>query len=118
VTGGQSSFENRDMRYELSRSNVEVDPAIEKAIRQKIDKVEERLKRYHPDAADLTIHLEYIDRIKSHECAINLKAFRDTLHAKKSAPELRVAIDRCFDALVKELDHYRSKINKSLQQPQ
>ena len=102
------------MRYELFRANVEVNGSIEKAILQKIDKVEERLKRYHPDAADLSIHLEYVDKLKSHECTLNLKAFKDTLHAKKSAPELRAAIDRCFDALIKELEHYRSKINKSL----
>lgn len=103
------------MRYEISKANLDVSDSIEKAIHQKIDKVEERLKRYHPDAADLSIHLEYIDKLKSHECSINLKAFKDALHAKKSAPELRIAIDRCFDALMKELDHYRSKINKSLQ---
>ena len=102
------------MRYELSRANVEVNGSVEKVIQQKVDKVEERLKRYHPDAADLSIHLEYVDKLKSHECTINLKAFKDSLHAKKSAPELRAAIDRCFDALIKELEHYRSKINKSL----
>jgi ribosomal subunit interface protein len=107
--------ETSAMRYEISKANLDVSDSIEKAIHQKIDKVEERLKRYHPDAADLSIHLEYIDKLKSHECSINLKAFKDALHAKKSAPELRIAIDRCFDALMKELDHYRSKINKSLQ---
>ncbi len=46
---------------------------------------------------------------------MTLRAFRDTLHAGKSAPELRVAVDKSFDALMRELDHYRMKVNKSLQ---
>ena len=104
------------MRLEISKANVETSPSIDKAIAHKVEKVEERLKRYHPDAADLEIHLEFNDKRKFHECTLNLKAFKDTLHAKKSAPELRMAIDRTFDALIKELDHYRVKVNKSLQQ--
>jgi ribosomal subunit interface protein len=115
ASGNPPIQEARTVRYELFKENLAVDPSVEKVIQQKIDKVEERLKRYHPDAADLSIHLEYIDKLKSHECSLNLKAFKDSLHAKKSAPDLRVAIDRCFDALIRELDHYRSKINKSLQ---
>lgn len=103
------------MRYELSKVNLEITEAIDKALGHKIDKVEERLKRYHPDAADLDIRLAYDDKLKTHECTLNLKAFKDSLHARKSAPDLRLAIDRSFDALIRELDHYRSKVNKSLQ---
>jgi len=77
--------------------------------------VEERLKRYHPDAADMNIHVARLEKQNEFECSIQLKAFKETLHTKKSAPELRVAVDKSFDALMKELDHYRVKINKSLQ---
>jgi len=103
------------MKLEVSKVHVETSDSIEKAIQHKVDKIEERLKRYHPDVADLAIHLEYSDKLKSFECSLNLKAFKDSLHAKKTATELRIAIDRSFDALMKELDHYRIKINKSLQ---
>ena len=88
---------------------------MEKAIQHKIDKIETRLKRYHPDAAHLEIRLDHHEKQNSYECVVRLKAFRDSLHSKKSAPELRVAVDRSFDAIMKELDHYRLKINKSLQ---
>jgi ribosome-associated translation inhibitor RaiA len=88
---------------------------LEKAIARKVDKVEERLKRYHPDAADLEIRLERQEKLNSFDCAIQLRAFRETLHSRKSSPELRVAVDKSFDALMKELDHYRVRINKSLQ---
>ena len=103
------------MRTEIFRNNVEVTNTIDKAISHKVAKVSERLKRYHPDAAEMEVRLEYHNKLKTHECALNLRAFKDTLYAKKSAPELRIAIDRSFDALIKELDHYRVKINKSLQ---
>lgn len=102
------------MRYEISKVNLEIPESIGKAIGHKVEKVEQRLKRYHPDAAGLDIRLEYNNKLKSHECSVNLKAFKDSLHAKKSSPDLRIAIDRCFDALIRELDHYRVKINKSL----
>jgi ribosomal subunit interface protein len=115
---GFMTGDGRFMRLEISKVNVDISDSIGKAINHKVDKVEERLKRYHPDAAGLAIHLEYNDKLKSHECTLNLKAFKDSLHARKSAPELRIAIDRCFDALIKELDHYRVKVNKSLQQNQ
>lgn len=105
------------MKLEVSKVHVETSDSIDKAIQHKVDKVEERLKRYHPDAADLMIHLEYSDKLKTFDCSLNLKAFKDSLHVKKNAPDLRVAIDKSFDALMKELDHYRVKVNKSLQQP-
>ncbi len=102
------------MRYEISKVNLEIPESIGKTIGHKVEKVEQRLKRYHPDAAGLDIRLEYTNKLKSHECSANLKAFKDSLHAKKSSPDLRIAIHRCFDALIRELDHYRVKINKSL----
>ena len=103
------------MRYELSKVNLELSETVNKALAHKMEKVEQRLKRYHPDVADLDIRLEYHEKQKSHECSLNLKAFKDSLHARKSAPELRSAIDLSFDALIRELDSYRNKVNKSLQ---
>ena len=103
------------MRYELSKVNLEISESVDKALTHKMEKVEERLKRYHPEVADLDIRLEYHEKQKSHECSLNLRAFKDSLHAKKSAPELRSAIDLSFDALMRELDGYRVKVNKNLQ---
>ncbi len=80
----------------------------------KIEKVEKRLKRHHPEAAHLEIRLKRLEKPDSFECTLSLKAFRDFLHAKKSAPELRAAIDRTFEAMLRELERYRLKINKSL----
>jgi ribosome-associated translation inhibitor RaiA len=103
------------MRYAIHKGAVHLPAALEKAIAHKVEKVEERLKRYHPDTADLQIHLERQEKQDVFACTIQLIAFKESLHAKKSAPELRVAVDKSFDALMKELDHYRVKINKSLQ---
>jgi ribosome-associated translation inhibitor RaiA len=103
------------MRYVIHKGPLEVSESLEKAIGHKVEKVEERLKRYHPDAAELEVRLERQDKVHEFECTLQLSAFRDSLHAKKSAPELRVAVDKSFDALMKELDHYRVKVNKSLQ---
>ena len=103
------------MNHELIKNDIDLTPSLEKAIRHKIDKIETRLKRYHPDTAHLEIRLGHHAKRKTYECMVRLKAFKDSLHFKKSAPELRVAVDRSFDAIMKELDHYRVKINKSLQ---
>jgi ribosomal subunit interface protein len=102
------------MRYAIHKGEVHVPKAVEQAIEHKVDKVKERLKRYHPDAAGMDIHLARLDKKNEFECSIQLTAFKETLHARKSAPELRIAVDKSFDALMKELDHYRVRINKSL----
>ena len=102
------------MRHELLKNEIVVSPALEKVLQTKMQKVEKRLKRYPPDAAHLEIRLKRLVKTDSFECTLNLNAFRESLHAKKSAPELRAAIDRTFEALLRELGHYRLKINKSL----
>ena len=103
------------MRYELHNGEIHVPQSLEKAIGRKIDKIDKRLKRYHPDVADLEIRLAHMDKVNEYECKIVLRAFKETLHAGKSAPELRVAVDKSFEAMMRELDHYRVKLNKSLQ---
>ena len=102
------------MKWQLHHQKIPVPKSLEKALHSKVDKIKTRLKRYHPDVADLEIKLEHQENGNEYECNLILKAFRETLYAKKSSPELRVAVDRCFDALMKELDHYRVKLNKSL----
>ncbi|MDH4224418.1 MAG: ribosome-associated translation inhibitor RaiA [Deltaproteobacteria bacterium] len=102
------------MRLELIKNNVEVPEALSQVIDHKAEKVKERLKRYHPDVADLEVKLEFNDKLKTYECVLHLKAFRDVLHASKSAEDLRESVDKGFDALMRELEHYRVKINKSL----
>ena len=102
------------MRVELHHQ-VPVNKSLEKAIAHKVEKIGKRLKRYHPEVADLEIKLGPMENGNDFECQLILKAFKETLNAKKSAPDLRVAVDKCFDALLKELEHYRFKLNKSLQ---
>ncbi|HKI97192.1 MAG TPA: HPF/RaiA family ribosome-associated protein [bacterium] len=103
------------MRYELHNGAVHVPDSLEKAIGTKVEKIEKRLKRYHPDVANLEIRLDRVDKVNEFECHLVLNAFKDTLRTSKSAPELRVAVDKSFEAMLSELEHYRVKLNKSLQ---
>lgn len=102
------------MRVEIIRNSVPVNDQLEDVIKQKSGKVEERLKRYHPETADLEIRLQHDAKNNEFGCALNLKAFRDSLHTHKNHAELRVAVDKSFEALFKELEHYRAKINPTL----
>ena len=102
------------MRFDMMKNGIRVDSTLEKAIGHKVEKITERLKRYHPDAAHLEMRLEQIEKQKEYVCSLRLKAFREEMHASKNSPELRVAVDKSFDALLKEIDHYRAKINKSI----
>ena len=103
------------MRYELHNGEIHISQSLQKAITHKVEKIDERLKRYHPEVADLEVRLTPQEKTNGYECNLVLRAFKDTLFTKKSAPELRVAVDRSFDALMRELDRYRVKLNKSLQ---
>lgn len=102
------------MRVEIFKHDIRIDQKLEQTIQYKTGKVEKRLKRYHPDAADLEIRLQHNPKSNEFACALNLKAFRDSMHTQKSAPNLRVAVDKSFDALFKELEHYRQKINPAI----
>ena len=103
------------MRVDIFKREISLSATLEKAIQHKADKIKTRLKRYHPDVAALEIRLEHNVKLNSYQCVLRLKAFKDSLHSRKSAPELRVAVDRSFDAIMRELEQYRLKINKSLQ---
>lgn len=103
------------MRTAIQKNHLHISNAIDKAIQQKIEKIETRLKRYHPEVADLDIRLDFSEKQSEYLCSLNLKIFKDSLQAKKTAPDLRQAVDRSFETMMRELEHYRSKINKSLQ---
>jgi len=103
------------MRFELHSGPIKVPATLHKAIGRKVDKVEQRLKRYHPDVAEMELRVAHVDKLNEYECNLVLRAFKETMHASKSAPELRVAVDKSFEAMMLQLDHYRVKLNKSLQ---
>jgi ribosome-associated translation inhibitor RaiA len=103
------------MRYQLHNGEIPVPAALARVIGTKAGKIEKRLKRYHPDVAELEIRLVRVEKINEFECKLVLTAFKETLHARKSAPELRVAVDKSFEAIMRELEHYRVRLNKSLQ---
>jgi ribosome-associated translation inhibitor RaiA len=103
------------MRYELHNGEVHVPASLERIIGTKIGKIEKRLKRYHPDVANLEVRLSFVEKINEYECSLVLNAFKETLRTGKSAPELRVAVDKSFEAMLRELEHYRVRLNKSLQ---
>jgi ribosome-associated translation inhibitor RaiA len=103
------------MRFELHNGEIHVPASLERAIGTKVGKIEKRLKRYHPDVANLEIRLTHVDKINEFECNLVLNAFRETLRTSKAAPELRVAVDKSFEAMMCELEHYRVRLNKSLQ---
>ncbi len=104
------------MRYDIHKHDVQITPQIEKIIGQKIAKLDKRLETYHPDAAHLELQIRHAanDRIPV-QCALTLRGFHEALHVEKTATELREAVDHAFDALYKELEHYRARVNKSLQ---
>ena len=103
------------MKLLVHNPDVRVSKAVSDVIDKKVEKIKTRLKRYHPDVADLEVRLNKLESGNEFECNLVLKAFKETLNAKKSGPDLRIAVDRSFDAMLRELDHYRVKINKSLQ---
>jgi ribosomal subunit interface protein len=103
------------MRYDIHTHDVTIGSALQKIISQKVSKLDKRIESYHSDAARLELQLRRHEKAQSVRCALTLHAYQDALHAEKDATDLRAAVDRAFDALFKELEHYRARINKSLQ---
>ena len=107
----QRPGENRECRWVKRLGPFAEDASLEKALAHKIEKLEVRLKRYHPEVAQLELHLEHGDA-EQIRCKIHLRIYRDSLHAHKESLEARVALDRSFEALFRELDTYRQKLSK------
>jgi ribosomal subunit interface protein len=103
------------MHFDIHSHDVVVGPQIEKVIAQKVVKLDQRMKSYHPDSARLELQLHRKEKGQSVRCGLTLHAYPEALHAEKDAGDLHEAVDRAFDALFKELEHYRGRVNKSLQ---
>jgi ribosomal subunit interface protein len=109
------------MRYEIHKHDVMLTPQLEKIIEQKVAKLDKRMQTYHPDAARLELQFKRGEKGGTEkggaqiDCGLTLHAAEERLYAQKGAADLHEALDRAFDALFKELERYRARLNKSLQ---
>ena len=102
------------MRHDIRTHDVPMNPQIEDVIAQKVAKLDQRLKPYHPEPAHIEIQLHREAKTSVVRCALTLHAYKEALHAEKDAKELREAVDHAFEAMFKEIEHYRARINKSM----
>ncbi|MFO7890593.1 MAG: hypothetical protein R6V04_09670 [bacterium] len=102
------------MKVDIYKKNITIDQVTRSHLDQKVMNMEKRLKRYHPDACFLIIRLSKNEKKSLFLCSLELKIFNKILYAKKQHSILLSAIKQSFDALVRSLEKYRLRINKSL----
>ena len=102
------------MRVEFYHHDVPLDTTLQRIIDRRIEKLEKRLKRYHPDAAHLVIRLTWEPSRELYHVTLELRVFHRDLAVKKEGHHLAPIIRSAFEALMKEFEKYRLQINKSL----
>lgn len=101
------------MKVDILTNDIKLSQEAQKIIDRSVDKLAKRLKRYHPDASHLTIRFSK-DGKNDYLCTLELKVLHKTLVGKKEHPDLTNAFREAYNALIKEFEKYRLKINKSL----
>jgi len=102
------------MKVDILQEGLQITPEVQKVINRKVEKLEKRLKRYHPETSHLRIHLSKYEKKDLFECLLQLKVLRNTLSVKKSAHDIIRAFDESYKALIKEFEKYRLKIEKEM----
>ncbi|HHM24317.1 MAG TPA: sigma-70 family RNA polymerase sigma factor [Bacteroidetes bacterium] len=102
------------MRVEMRVDDYGIRPDVEDALERKIQKLENRLKRYDPESAELVVKIEKNPKKNIYRCMLELKVPGKTMVAKKEKHDQRVAVEEAFEALMKEFSKYRLKTNKNL----
>lgn len=102
------------MKVDILQERLQITPDVQKVIDRKVEKLEKRLKRYHPETSHLRIHISKNEKKDLYECLLELRVLNKLLAVKKSSRDLVGAFDEAYEALIKEFERYRLKINKSL----
>jgi|GEM_PF-1222647 len=102
------------MRIEIHTDDHGLRPDVERAVERKISKLERRLQHYHPDACELRITVDRDRKNTLFKCTLDLKVPGKNLVVRKESFDQRGLVEDAFDALFREWDKYRLKVNKSL----
>ncbi len=102
------------MRVDLQVDDYGLRPDAEEALERKLQKLEKRLMRYHPEAAGLVLKVEKNRKRNLYRCLLELSVPGKSLVAKKELHDQRAVVEEAFDALMKEFSKYRLKANKNL----
>jgi ribosome-associated translation inhibitor RaiA len=108
-------LEEKRMRIDTSFKHLEKSPFIEEVIQKDIKKVERRIKIFKTDeAVHLSFHIEKNPHRAEYFCWANLYLPFKVLRAQCKKNTETVAINDCFAALLKQLDKFKHKIERSL----
>ncbi len=101
------------MKVDLYCPEVTLPNQVRKLFQRRVTQLERRLKRYHPDACHLVAHFTR-DAKQRYHLSLELRVLHKVLAARREGFELLQLTREAFEALVKEFEKYRLKLNKSL----
>lgn len=98
------------MRY-IIRGNVDITPAIENYLREKID----RILKFFPEGIDATVHanVKIYDRGKKQKVEVTVKTPSDFMvRAEETKEDLYASIDLVVDKLERQIRKHKTKVNR------
>lgn len=96
--------------WNIVTDNMTWPKVLEEKLRQKITKLEQHLEHLPPDAVHLLISLERTPKKSWYTAALTLRVPHNILRAEKSARDPLPAFDKATQALLRELQSFKSRL--------
>jgi ribosomal subunit interface protein len=100
------------MKVTYSHMKIEFRKTIEPALNRGIAKLEKLLKKYQPDLVHLNSSVERIERTEQFSFALSLALPTGTLHAAKTAADVRASAKGALAELETQVKKHQQKLRK------
>lgn len=106
------------MKKKLSFKNMDHSDPIEKHVNNKLERLEELLKKDQQPPFHMDIHLEAHKVHGHHHVELHLKTPRMDLHSHDEGPDMYVAIDNAIDKMVNLVRKNKAKNKNKEHKPE
>jgi len=114
TTTEQSPKTQTEFPWNIVLHDVQLDPYLEKKIKQDVQKIGRRLKNFHPDLVHLKIDIWRHPRRPRFHVRLTLRVPSNILHAERSNKDLVLAMNEATRALIEELDALKSELRREV----
>jgi len=101
------------MRHTLIAKNIEVTTELREYFASKVDKLDRLIPTFADDLVSLQGTLEKNMKRGDYSTSLSLHFPQHTLHAEEQNRDVKAAIRSAVDALLRQLDRFKSKLRRA-----
>lgn len=105
---------NNQLLWNIVTKNFEINPYLQKKIRQKISKLERHLKHFPPETVHLHIRIERNPKNEMFTAALTLRVPSNIIHSEKNGKDVVKVFNESVDALFRELNSLKAELRREI----